>query len=76
MLFCFRWLFDRYNDLFGKQEEPDDVRTEEEVKEKPVEVKEMPVEVKEMPVEVKEKPIETKEIVKSMNTHFCLVSIP
>ena len=69
MLFCFRWLFDRYNDLFGKQEEPDDVRTEEEVKEKPVEVKEMPV-------EVKEKPIETKEIVKSMNTHFCLVSIP
>ena len=69
MLFCFRWLFDRYNDLFGKQEEPDDVRTEEEVKEKPVEVKEIPV-------EVKEKPIETKEIVKSMNTHFCLVSIP
>ena len=69
MSFCFRWLFDRYNDLFGKQEEPDDVRTEEEVKEKPVEVKEIPV-------EVKEKPIETKEIVKSMNTHFCLVSIP
>ena len=62
-------MFDRYNDLFGKQEEPDDVRTEEEVKEKPVEVKEIPV-------EVKEKPIETKEIVKSMNTHFCLVSIP
>ena len=69
MFFCFRWLFDRYNDLFGKSEEPDDVRTEEEVKEKPVEVKEMLV-------EVKEKPIETKEIVKSMNTHFCLVSIP
>ena len=69
MSFCFRWLFDRYNDLFGKPEEPADVRTEEEVKEKPVEVKEIPV-------EVKEKPMETKEIVKSMNAHFCLVSIP
>ena len=69
MSFCFGLSLDRYNDLFGKPEEPADVRTEEEVKEKPVEVKEIPV-------EVKEKPIETKEIVKSMNTHFCLVSIP